>query len=91
MNLIRVGRRTLNMDLVAVIDDRGPDDEHGGGGITVMFAIGGSIELKGEEAESLRRFLREYSRAPESAIIDYAQDRGPLLPAVHPGQREQGS
>lgn len=59
MNLVRVGERAVNMDLVQLVEIRP------GGGVTVTFAIGGTLELEGAEAASLRRFIVRHSRAPE--------------------------
>ena len=89
MNLIRLGGRSINLDLVALIEDRRVASA--GDGVTVTLAIGGSIEFDGAEAEALRRFVARFSRAPDEVqdgggpVCGGASDQPPAGPTDSSG------
>ena len=57
MDLLTVGNKTINLELVTVIEE----DDEGSEGLVVHFGPGGRTILKGAEADLLRRFIREHS------------------------------
>lgn len=91
MNLVTAGRRTLNLDLVAMIEDRG-DGTDGDGGVSVFCAFLGTLELKGAEAEALRRFVREHSRVLDLGpdAIPYSTEGTLPIDPEEPRQAEEG-
>lgn len=92
MNLVQIGRRTLNLDLVAYFEDEEtpdhPSDEPGAGdAITITLWSGANLRFTGIEAADLRLYLAENSRRISSAppLSDFASGHD-----VGPGDAQAG-
>lgn len=88
MNFLRIGRRSINGDLVALIEES-PQGEPDG--VSIVLALGGSFLFTGPDAEAIRVFLAENARpiTPPEADFAHGAGEGPLLPEAE-GREARG-
>lgn len=83
MGLIRIGPLVLDLDDVRAIVDR--SDPSGGGSVEVTFRDGSKMDLGGEHAEALRRYLTglpdglPLENLPDAALPARRRDAEPVL------------